>query len=176
MSIGEVGGGNLTGAISSSIDTVTKGVAMAVATGGLSVIPDAIQVFGSGAKTAFDQAATAAGAKPNVGAPGFLEQPLEFLGKLVTGNTQDLSRALSNSDLPVSEKLVSALGKALEDQAQKIKVQEAKIEKGQADGSIDVHVELEKLKVMTEKFNMLSNAFNDVMKNLGQAAQKAARG
>jgi hypothetical protein len=173
MSIGGIG--DLTGAISSSIDTVSKGVAKAVATGGLSVIPDAIELFGAGAKTAFDQAATMAGAKPNVGAPGFLEQPLEFLGKLVTGKAQDLGRAVSNSELPVNEKLASALGKALEDKAKQIKEQAAKIEKGKADGSIDVFAETEKLKAMSQEFNVLSNAVNEVMKNLGQALQGAAR-
>jgi len=171
MSIGGIN--DLTGAISSSIDSVTQGLSKAVSAGGAPAIADAIQVFGSSAKSAFDQAATAAGAKPNVGAPGFLEQPLEFLGKLA-GKAQDLVRALSNPDLHVNEKLGSALTKTLDDKATQIKAQEAKIQKGMADGS-DVTSEMEKLKAMKKEFSMLSSAFSEVLKNIGQATQSMAR-
>src|SRR5262249_16388105 len=115
MSIGRVGGENVTAAISSGIDTVTQGLSKAATAGGAPAIADAIQAFGSSAKTAFDQAATMTGAKPNVGVPGHVEQPLEFFGKFVVGKAEDLVRALTDPNLPVNEKSVSVLGKAFDD-------------------------------------------------------------
>ena len=115
MSIGKAGGETVTGAISSGIDSVTQGLTKAALAGGAPVIADAIQVFGSSAKTAFNQAVSMAGAQPNVGVAGHLEQPLEFFGKFAAGKAEDLVRALTDSNLPVNEKSVSALGKASED-------------------------------------------------------------
>src|SRR5262249_168686 len=167
MSIGGIG--DLTGAISSSIDSVTKGVAKALATGGLSVIPDAMQAIGSAVKTAFDEAATLAGAQPNLGAPGHVEQPQDFYGKAGKHSgpswMEDLARALGNAEMKIGEN-VKTLSEKVGQEVEVDKSKQATAPKGtpkQGASSSNIDVETQKLKRMIDKRSLMFDILRPII-------------
>src|SRR5262249_1504496 len=115
----------------------------------------------------------AAGAKPNVGAPGYLEQPLEFFGKLLSGKAQDLSRALSDGGLSLNEKIATALGKTLENMHQEITKRTEKLNHPGHDTNVEQ--ETQELKNLVQQFDMLKKMMNDTVNSIGQAQSGRAR-
>ena len=168
MSIGEIAG-KFNNAISTGIDSVTQGLSKASLAGGTSVITDAIQVFGATAKTAFDQVATLAGAKPNVADPGHLEQPQDFYGKQSESSVgfRELARILADSDLKVADQVKVVYDKSVNDQGTQVDKSKAKPDSS----STNTDLETQKLQRMVEKRSQMFDMLKQIMEKYDQTAK-----
>lgn len=166
MSIGKIGN-DFANAVSSSIDTVTQGLAKAAQGKGPGAIPDAMEVFGA-VTTTFENVATQAGAALNLTGPGHLEQPQDFAGKHTEYiGFQDLARILADSDLKVADQVKVVYDKSVNDQGTQVDKSKAKPDSS----STNIDLETQKLQRMVEKRTQLFDMLKQIMEKFDQTAK-----
>jgi hypothetical protein len=172
MSIGGIANDGLR-AISTGIDNVTNGLTKAISSGGVGVIPDALQVFGSAVKTTFDQVATQAGAALNVASPGHLEQPQEFAGKAGSSSSwlREVARAMGDAEMKVADNVKSLSDKVGQDLDQSKQTTAPKGTAKQGGSSPSIDVETQKLQRMIEKRSQMFDMLRQIIDKYNSTAK-----